>query len=91
MEHCLKTDGAVFDAVRSGAKTYELRFDDRGFAVGDTIELHRTRYTAEEMRSGAPFIYTDDLPIRIIITHVLRGPIYGLLDGWVIFEFQAET
>ena len=28
--HQLKTDGAVFDAVAQGLKTYELRYDDRG-------------------------------------------------------------
>jgi len=45
MEHVLKTDPEVFEALVSGRKTYELRRDDRGFAVGDRLTLRETSHT----------------------------------------------
>ncbi|RWR09769.1 DUF3850 domain-containing protein [Paenirhodobacter populi] len=37
--HDLKIDPAPLDALLSGAKTGEVRRDDRGFTVGDTVHL----------------------------------------------------
>ncbi len=38
-KHNLKIDAAPFDDLLSGAKTGEVRNDDRAFAVGDTVHL----------------------------------------------------
>lgn len=37
--HELKTAPEYFDAVWRGAKTFEVRYDDRGFQTGDTLIL----------------------------------------------------
>lgn len=37
--HDLKTVPPYFDDVAGGAKTFEVRRDDRGFAVGDVLRL----------------------------------------------------
>lgn len=37
--HKLKTWPRFFDAIASGAKTYEVRLDDRGFQKGDAVVL----------------------------------------------------
>ena len=46
--HDLKILPEYYDAVDKGVKTYELRFDDRDFAVGDMLILREftgTEYT----------------------------------------------
>ncbi len=85
MEHELKTDPEVFDAVRSGEKTFEIRLNDRDFKVGDILFLRKTKYTGNELRTGMPLEYTGD-EIRRTVKYILYGPIYGLADGWVIMS-----
>lgn len=83
--HHLKTDHRMFRAVIEGKKTYEIRFDDRGFEVGDTLILKETLYTGEEMKAGESLIYTG-YEHMTKIKHIFRGPVYGLMDGWVILS-----
>lgn len=87
--HELKTDPEVWDAVASGSKTFEIRKDDRGYRVGDVLLLRRTKYTGAEMQQGKPLEYGGK--IRMTISHILRGPIYGLQDGWVIMSLDSIT
>ena len=84
--HELKTDPEVFDAVANGLKTFEIRYDDRGYQVGDQLILNKTRYTGDEMKQGKPLEYLDSYGATV--SHILRGPIYGLADGWVIMSLQ---
>jgi hypothetical protein len=83
--HELKTDQEVYQAVVEGLKTYEIRKDDRGFNVGDFLLLKETEYTGEEMANGRPLEYTGRQH-EVQVIYVLRGPIYGLKDGWVIMS-----
>lgn len=46
MIHTLKTDPGPFSALWSKKKTYEVRRDDRGFEVGDTLVLNETLSTS---------------------------------------------
>jgi hypothetical protein len=88
-EHILKTDPEVFDAVWERVKQYELRKDDRPFAVGDMLQLRETCYTGQQMASGKPLKYTGRIAWRTI-AHILRGPCYGLAGGWAILSFERE-
>lgn len=72
--HHLKCHPEPFDAIRAGLKTYELRRDDRGYAVGDTLHLRRW--------CPVDLDYTGE-SIRVRVTHLTRGPEWGLSDGWV--------
>lgn len=83
--HELKTDPEVFQAVLDGAKTYEIRKNDRGFAVGDALLLRETTHTGEAIAAGAPLAYTGR-QFAATVSHVLHGPIYGLVDGWSILS-----
>lgn len=79
--HKLKTDPEVFQAVVEGRKTFEIRFNDRDFKVGDELVLLETIHTGEQMRRGKPLLYSGN-ELRKTVSYVLSG--YGLQDGWVI-------
>ena len=88
MNHILKTDPAVFQAIFDGLKTYAIRFDDRGFAVGDVLQMRETTHTGAEIAAGAELEYTGR-EITKTVSHVQSG--YGLGEGWVILSFAAES
>ena len=86
--HELKTDPIVFNDVWRGVKTFEIRYDDRDFRVGDDLRLRETRYSGAEMQAGKPLAYTGRelvLPVK----YIMRGPQYGLNEGWVIMSVGA--
>lgn len=87
-QHVLKTDPEVFEAVRTGAKTFEIRFNDRSFAVGDTLHLRETSSTGAAMQAGAALVYTGRAVLRTV-SHVLTG--YGLADGWCCLSFDQSA
>lgn len=86
--HTLKTDPAVFADVLSGAKTFEIRLNDRGFQVGDTLRLLETEHDGADMRSGAPLIYTGR-EVTKTVSHILTG--YGLTEGWCCLSFALPV
>lgn len=76
-QHELKTINPHFGFVFCGQKTFELRKDDRGFSVGDTLILKEWD-EINKSYSGAE--------VRAEITHILEGGEYGLLHGNVILS-----
>lgn len=87
-EHELKTDPAAFDDVACGAKTHEIRFNDRNYAVGDVLVLRRTKNTGRAMSVGIPLEFSDVPPLRRVVTHIQTG--YGLGPGWIIMSIRSE-
>ena len=85
MRHYLKTDSAAFISSTEHGKSYELRYDDRMYKVGDVLVLRETVHTGAEMKTGEPLVYTEK-EHTVIVKHILRGPIYGLAAGWVIMS-----
>jgi hypothetical protein len=85
--HELKTDREVFQAVLDGRKTYEIRKNDRKFEDGDFLTLKETVFSGAEMGKGAPLRFTGH-EIEARVTHILYGPIYGLVEGWVIMSIE---
>ena len=61
MHHALKIWPENFDALASGARTADLRVNDRGFAVGDTIS-----YAVWDPASGK----YDGRGVDVVITHL---------------------
>lgn len=68
VEHELKTWAAMFNAIVSGSKTFELRFNDRDFRVGDILVLR-------DYDNGE---YTGRWR-RVIVTYMTDGAMSGAL------------
>lgn len=77
--HELKISPEYFNQQDIGTKTFELRFDDRGFEVGDLLLL----------REYDRLTYTGRQVVRKVVG-LLRGPVLGLAAGWVILSTAAE-
>lgn len=76
--HLLKCDHVPFEAVWSGAKSFEYRKNDREFATGDELTL-------EEIQNGERTkrrIFAD-------VTWILRGPEYGVPAGYCVMSLGA--
>lgn len=85
--HKLKTDTEVFQAIVDGRRTFEIRFNDRNFKVGDELVLLETIYTLEEqMKHGKPLLFSCNV-LRKTVSYVSSG--YGLQDGWVILGITS--
>lgn len=79
--HRLKLHKDWFSYVLSGAKSFEIRKDDRGgFEAGDTLVLEE--YTG--------LAYTGRACTRKV-TFVLNGPLLGLEGGYSILAIQPQT
>ena len=68
-QHELKTWPGAFEAVRVGAKNYEIRKDDRDFQVGDVLFL-REYVVAEDRYTGRT--------LRVRVTYKTEGGSFGL-------------
>lgn len=84
-EHELKCWPQSFEAIVEGRKTHEFRKDDRGFRVGDTLQLR-------EYDPVIPRLASSDVPhytgrrVACQITYISRGPEHGIPEGHVIMS-----
>lgn len=86
--HELKTDPLPFWDVAESRKTFEIRKNDRNFQVGDVLFLQETKHSSAAMLDGgAPLAYTGS-SFTAHVKHIMRGPIYGLADGWVVMSIE---
>ena len=73
---CLKIDTKYFNAVINGIKTFEFRYNDRNYCVGDIYYL--CEYSNNQFSGSA---------IKIQITYILKNYI-GLEKNYCIFSFK---
>ena len=89
-EHTLKTWPEFFRALWSGDKRFELRYDDRNFAMGDVLVLEEYNPHSRE-RSGRW--------IRAYVSYMVRAPGFdcdvlrdddrtALGKGWVVMSIR---
>ena len=80
--HTLKTWPEFFAAVACGAKTFELRKDDRAFANHDVLDLREWDPSAQR--------YTGRT-LEAEITYVLRdAENFGLRSGFVVLGIRKK-
>ena len=80
--HTLKCDAKPFGAVWDGTKRAEIRFNDRGFQVGDVLVLRET----EGLTGHGEPVYTGR-EIMAPITHMQGG--YGLQETLVVLSLRV--
>jgi hypothetical protein len=90
MQHDLKIDTRHFEDVLSGDKTFEIRKNDRDYALGDVLILRETRYACGAVAAGESLEYTGR-SCTVTVHHVMRGPVYGLADGWVVMGIRKSS
>lgn len=81
--HELKTRNPYFEECWLGRKRAEIRKNDRGFAVGDLLELRECDHVGEKYLGRSYCVQ---------ITHILRaedGP-FGLQAGYVMLSFKPS-
>jgi hypothetical protein len=75
--HVLKCWSLYWDAIARGEKTFEVRFNDRPYVVGDILELHRIESDPHliEQRTSDPVAANAEPPEPLLrrITHVMPG------------------
>ena len=75
MTHRLKIREEYYKAILDGSKCFEIRKNDRGFAVGDTVIL-------KEMTDD--MLYTgNEIPVEI--TYITD---YEQKDDYIVFGFK---
>lgn len=79
MKHELKTWPKYFSAVWHKTKTFEVRKNDRGFKVGDTLVL-REFVLLGQVYSGRE--------IHTKITYILEGSEFGIQEGFCVIGFN---
>jgi ParB family chromosome partitioning protein len=81
-EHSLKIWPSYFDAIKSGAKTFEYRKNDRDFAVGDVLLLQEY----DPIRGvSVPGLGYTGRRLTAKITYVAQG-VFGIPDGYCVMS-----
>jgi hypothetical protein len=83
--HELKTWPEPFQAVLDGRKRHEIRVNDRGFAVGDVLELFEYEPHKPDGEK-----YTGRT-VRVRVTYLTPGGSWGLPAGLCVMSITTEV
>jgi hypothetical protein len=75
MKHELKCEQPFFEAIYTGAKNFEARWNDRNYKAGDALLLR------EHPSTNRP-------PILKIVSYVLKGGQFGIAPGYVVMALR---
>lgn len=83
----LRTDPLPFQSVWLDQQTFQVRPDDE-YEVGDILVLQETFFQTEQNSDNLePAGYTGR-EVHVRVTHLMRGPIYGIMAGWVCLSMH---
>jgi len=60
MIHNLKIEEKYLNAIKNGSKTFEIRYNDRGYQVGDILVFQDPREESEKYIVLVTFIIDDE-------------------------------
>lgn len=84
VEHVIKCWPEPFQAIIDGTKRHEIRVDDRGYAVGDVLNLR------EYSTDGLSGFYTGRSH-RVRVTYKTPGGTWGLPEGLCVLSIEPEV
>ena len=87
MQHVLKCDSELFGMVQSRQKTAEIRINDRGYSLGDTLLLKEWIVDDENPKGG---LFTGNAHETAPITHITEGGKYGIEEGYVLLSWYGQ-
>lgn len=82
--HDLKTWPSFYEALLTGEKTFEIRLNDRDFAVGDVLILHEFQ-PGKGPTDGAG--YTGRKMLRLV-SYVMPGGRFGIDPHYCVLALQ---
>lgn len=78
MVHNLKCHPEPFEMVRIGVKRFEIRYNDRGYQVGDILRLYKHDPQTDAGQG------LEGIPVQVWVTYILEGGQYGLEPGYIV-------
>lgn len=95
-EHNLKLNDRYFDAVANGVKTFEIRKNDRGFCVGDTLKMYRVNDNGLYVSNDGTYASNDrsglksiQVKVKYILTHDDFPD--GISEGYVVMSIERVS
>ena len=82
--HILKAWLEQFQAILDGTKTFEYRKDDRGFGVGDLLQLR------EFNEAVGPYGKFTGREIAVSVTYIARSH-FGIPDGYCVMSVEHAS
>lgn len=77
--HEIKIKSIYFDDVVSGLKSFEIRYNDRNYQVGDILYMKETLYGDSFSETGRT--------VSVSVTYILENALY-LPQGFVIMSIK---
>ena len=84
MTHRIKLLEKYADDVFDGTKPFEIRKNDRGYKVGDTVSFLPVNANGDSVKHPINDAF-------FVISYLLKGPLYGLEEGYVVFALEKLT
>ena len=81
--HKLKLKKMYFDDVRSGKKSFEIRFNDRGYQTGDLIEFRKVTNRGDEFYPNTNKIFAEIIYLFVDVNF--------LQEGYCVFSIKMLT
>ena len=85
--HILKIDADHFEEMRSFGFKHSIRLNDRKFLAGDAVTMKATVSSGQEMKAGAPLVFSG-FSKHLTILRVYQDGYPGLLPGYCLLIFR---